>query len=108
MTARTSPKADYTNAAQQRLLKVLFALFNDVVLGLAPSTIAKAVSASPSAITRDLNNLLEAGLAERDEQTGHWRLTPRLPQQALKALNNLDRVAKRIEETRDRYTRNSY
>jgi len=99
-------KTDYTNAAQQRLLKVVLALFSDVVFGLAPSSLAKELHCSPSEITRDLDNLRTAGLAERDESTGYWRLTPRLPQQALKAMSSLDRAKRKVEETMNRYTRN--
>lgn len=95
---------DYTNDAQQRLIKLLFALFSDVVAGVSPSALARAVGCSQSAITRDLDNLRTAGLAERDEETGQWRLTPRLPQQALKALNSLDRMQRRLDETRQRFT----
>lgn len=96
----------YTSESQQRLLRVLLALFGDVVLGMAPSAIAKAADASPSSITRDLANLRTAGLAERDEATGLWRLTPRLPQQAVKVFSAIDQHAKRLEEARTRYTRN--
>lgn len=99
-------KTDYTNAAQQRLLKVVMVLFSDVVMGLSPSGLAKSVGCAQSVITRDLDNLRTAGLAERDETSGHWRLTPRLPQQAIKALASIDRAARRVDEARNRYTRN--
>ena len=96
----------YTNAAQQRLIKLLLALFSDVVNGYAPAQLAKLVGCAASAITRDLDNLASAGLAERDETTGCWRLTPRLPQQALKALSSIDRAERRVSEARQRFTRN--
>lgn len=96
----------YTSDSQQRLLRVLLALFADVVAGVPPSVLAKAADASPSAITRDLANLRTAGLAERDEATGLWRLTPRLPQQAVKVFAAIDRAANRLDEARNRYTRN--
>lgn len=97
---------DYTNDAQQRLIKLIFALFGDVITGLSPSALARALGCTQSTITRDLDNLRTAGIAERDEETGHWRLTPRLPQQALKALNSLDRMTRRIDETRQRFSAN--
>lgn len=97
---------DYTNAAQQRLLQVILALFSDVVQGLAPGALARAVGCSPQVITRDLDNLRTAGIAQRDEATGHWRLTPRLPQQALKALAAIDQAERRVHEARQRFTRN--
>jgi len=46
----------YTNAAQQRLIKLVLALFGDVVNGFAPTALAKAVGCSASAMTRDLDN----------------------------------------------------
>jgi len=98
-------KTDYTNAAQQRLVQVILALFGDVVAGLSPSALAKAVGCAAPVITRDLDNLQTAGIAEREEVTGHWRLTPRLPQQALKALSSIDRAERRVDEARQRFTR---
>lgn len=96
----------YTNASQQRLIKVLLVLFGDVVNGLAPGVIAKAASASSPAITRDLANLVEAGIAERDEATGNYRLTPRLPQQAIKVFTAIDAAERRLQEAKQRFTRN--
>lgn len=101
-----SRATDYTNEAQQRLMKLVIALFGDVIHGYPPSALAKAVECSQSVITRDLDNLLIAGWAERDEGTGHWRLTPRLPQQAIKVFNALDAAQRRVDEARNRFTRN--
>ena len=42
-------------------------------------------------MTRDLANLSIAGLVEKDEATGHWRLTPRLPQQCFKIAAEIER-----------------
>lgn len=96
----------YTNAAQQRILTLVLALFGDAVNGYSPSQLAKATGAPASAVTRDLDNLRTAGLAERDEATGHWRLTPRLPQQAIKVFNAIDATQRRVDEARNRFTRN--
>ncbi|MFZ2986618.1 IclR family transcriptional regulator [Ideonella sp.] len=101
-----SRKTTYTSSSQQRLLKVLMALFADVVTGVPGTVLAQAAGCSPSAITRDLDNLRTAGLAERDEETGLWRLTPRLPQQAVKVFNAVERAGARYEQARNRYTRN--
>lgn len=100
-----SRTTDYTNAAQQRILQLQMALFSDVVNGLPPSRLAELLRVSASAITRDLDNLRTAGLAERDEATGHWRLTPRLPQQAIKVFNSIDAAQRRVDEARNRFTR---
>lgn len=101
-----SRATDYTNASQQRILHLVLALFGDVVHGYPPSKLAELLGASASVITRDLDNLRTAGLADRDESTGHWRLTPRLPQQAIKVFNAIDAAARRVDEARNRYTRN--
>lgn len=100
-----SRSTDYTNPAQQRILQVVLALFGDVVQGYTPSALARAVGCSPQVITRDLDNLRTAGLAERDEDTGHWRLTPRLPQQAVKVWSAIDRAERRLTEAKNRFSR---
>lgn len=99
-------KTDYTNDAQQRILQVVLALFGDVVQGVSPTALAAAVGCSAPVITRDLDNLRTAGLAERDEATGLWRLTPRMPQQSIKVFNAIDTAQRRADEARNRYTRN--
>lgn len=81
MTSRT---ANYTNAAQQRILALVLYLFGDVANGYRPAALAQALGCSASAMTRDLDNLRTAGLAEYVEQTCCWRLTSRLPNQAAK------------------------
>ena len=96
---------DYTNAAQQRILTLTLILFGDVVNGYPPAKLAEAIGASASVIHRDLDNLRTAGLAEREEATGHWRLTPRLPQQTIKVFNSIDAAQRRVDETRNRFTR---
>ncbi len=104
MSAR---KTIYTNEAQQRILKLAILMFDDVVKGFAPGVLAKAMDCSAPKITRDLDNLLTAGVAECDADTGAWRLTPRLPQQAVKVFNAIDRAERRIEESKNRFSRNS-
>ena len=95
---------DYTNEAQQRLVKVILTLFADVVQGLPPGAIAREVGCSAAVMTRDLANLRQAGIADRDDATGLWRLTPRLPQQAIKVWSAIDASEKRLAEARRRYT----
>lgn len=102
MSERTT---DYTNDAQQRLLKVILLMFGHVVNGLPPSAIAREVGCSAAVMTRDLQNLLTAGLADKDETTGHWRLTPRLPQQAIKVWNAIDAADRRLQEAKNRFNR---
>lgn len=97
--------SSYTNEAQQRILHLVLHMFGDVITGYSPSALAKGFDLPPSTITRDLDNLRTAGLAERDEATGLWRLTPRLPQQAIKVFTAIDTAQRRIDEARQRFTR---
>lgn len=96
---------DYTNDAQQRLVKIILALFSDVIYGFPPSALAAAVGCSRAVMTRDLDNLLTAGLVEKDESSGQWRLTPRLPQQAIKVWTAIDSAEKRVQEAKNRFNR---
>ena len=95
-----SRATDYTNAAQQRILKLELVMFGDVVNGYAPGALAKAVGCAPGVMTRDLFNLEKAGLAHKDEETGLWRLTARLPQQAVKVHAAIGRAETRLAETK--------
>lgn len=95
----------YRNDAQQRILKIVIVMFSDVVNGLTPSVIAREVKCSAAVMTRDLANLREAGIADKDESTGCWRLTPRLPQQAIKVWTAIDAAERRLQEAKQRFTR---
>ena len=75
---------NYTNAAQQRILALVLHLFGDAANGYRPAALAQALGCGASTITRDLDNLRTAGLAECVQATGCWRLTSRLPNQAAK------------------------
>ena len=100
-----SRTTNYTNAAQQRILALELILFGDVVHGYPPAKLAAALDVSASVITRDLDHLRTAGRAERDEATGHWRLTPCLPQQSIKVYSAIGAAQRHVDETRNRYTR---
>ncbi|HEY4145192.1 helix-turn-helix domain-containing protein [Pinirhizobacter sp.] len=94
--------SNYINAAQQRVLNTLLLLCGHEIMGLAPGEISKALRTSASNVTRDLANLREAGLAEPLE-SGKWRVTPRLGQQAIKILNALNDATSRVDEVRRRF-----
>lgn len=96
---------DYTNDAQQRLMKLVTVLFGDVVNGYLPSVLAKAMGCKPPVVTRDLDNLATFGWAERDEVSGAWRLSPRLPQQTLKVWTAIDRAERQLAEAKNRFSR---
>ncbi len=97
--------ADYTNAAQQRVLQLLLRLAGHEVDGLAPGELAKALSTTPSNITRDLFNMQAAGVAEQVQESGRWRLSPRVPQIGVAMLNGIGRAQSKIDEVQNRFTR---
>lgn len=98
-------KHPYHNGSQQRILRVMLVLFGHEIDGLAPSQIAQTVGASASAITRDIHNLIEAGVAERLPHNDNVRIHPMLSSKALQILAALDQADKRLTEIRDRFTR---
>ncbi|MBX3634732.1 MAG: IclR family transcriptional regulator [Rubrivivax sp.] len=105
MTAAAQP--DYTNEAQQRLMRLVLLLAVHEVHGLAPAAIARDLGANPSVVTRDMANLAAAGWAERVPATGHWRLGPTPVQLGLRHMVALDQASARLTEIRDRYSRTS-
>ena len=97
--------SDYTNEAQQRILRLVQTLAGHEMHGLKPGEIAKAQGCSAPMVTRDLANLVEAGLAEQVPATQGWRLGPALVQIALKYSTGISSQRTRLEETENRFTR---
>ena len=100
-----SEHVSYTNEAQQRILRLVQTLAGNEIYGLTPTEIATAQGCSAPMVTRDLANLVEAGLAEQVPETKRWRLAPPLIQLSLKHLAYLERAEGRVGETRNRYSR---
>ncbi|KAB2899862.1 MAG: helix-turn-helix domain-containing protein [Dokdonella sp.] len=94
----------YINATQQRVLHMLMRLAGHEIDGLAPSELAQALRTSASTVTRDLANLREAGMAEPLD-SGRWRLTPRVVQMSLAAGAAFAKAQDRLDEARQRFTR---
>lgn len=97
--------SDYTNEAQQRLLKLVMLLGEDVITGFAPAQIAKHLSVPASYVTRDLDNLKTAGWAVQDESTGRWTLGTKPGALGVKVMASIDRAGRRVDEARNRFTR---
>ena len=95
----------YRSDAQQRILKVLLVLFGHVIAGLPPSALAREIGCSNAVMTRDLANLVMSGLVEKDETSGCYRLTSRLPQQAIKVWASIDQAERRLQEAKSRFNR---
>lgn len=94
----------YTNSAQQRILQLLLRLAGHEIEGIAPSELAAALHTGPSNVTRDLANLRTAGLAE-EIAPNRWRLSPRVAQISLAVQRALARAQDKVDETRQRFTR---
>lgn len=103
-----SRTTDYTNDAQQRILKLVILMFGDVVNGFTPAVLAEELGCSRPVMTRDLDNLRTAGIAARDESTGLWRLTPRMPQQAVKIFAAIDNAERRLNDAKQRFQHHAH
>ncbi len=97
--------SDYSNESQQRLVRLLLLLAGNEFHGLAPGEIAKALQVNPATTTRDLFNLKESGVAEQIEETGRWRLGPKLVQISLAYQTNIARAKSRLAEVDQRFSR---
>ena len=97
--------SQYDNAGQQRILRALVVLAGNEFQGVAPGELAKAMGESPSTATRDLHNLKAVGFAEQIQETGRWRLGPKVIQLSLAFSQELSRARARLDEISNRYTR---
>lgn len=97
--------ADYTNAAQQRLLRLITVLAGNELHGISPGELATALNTTPSSITRDLANLREAGWADEMADTGRWRLGTKPVQIAVSFTQGIQRAQAKLDEISARYTR---
>jgi DNA-binding IclR family transcriptional regulator len=95
----------YTNEAQQRLLQVVMLLGEDVINGLSPTQIAKALNVPAPYITRDLDNLKTAGWAVQSEETGRWTLGAKAGALGVKVMTSIDQAERKVSEARNRFTR---
>ncbi|MCB1909960.1 MAG: HTH domain-containing protein [Rhodocyclaceae bacterium] len=96
---------DYDNGSQLRILRALTVLAGQEFHGVAPGELAKALDVTPGTVTRDLHNLRSAGFAEPIQETGRWRLGPKLVQIAVAFSAGVSRAESRLAEINNRYTR---
>lgn len=95
----------YDNASQQRILRALHVLAGNEFAGVAPGELARALDTNPSTATRDLHNLREVGFAEQIQETGRWRLGPKVVQVAVAFTHELSRAESKLAEVKQRYSR---
>ena len=110
MSKHNGKDEGYSCNAQQRLLFVQSALAGHEVNGLSLTEIVKALEArmggnQKNNVFRDLHNLKLAGYAEQLPDSERWRLGARVVQTALDHLRGMERATARLEETRQRYSR---
>lgn len=95
----------YDNSGQQRILRIVLTLAGHEQHGLAPKDLADSLQVSAGTITRDLHNLREVGLAEQIQETGRYRLGPKIVQVAIAHMTAMDRAAAQLNEIKTRYSR---
>lgn len=88
-----------TNAA--RVLKVLIALKGHTITGLSNQDLARGLNESPSAITRALQNLIEAGLAVKLDN-GRFAHSVQMLQIAQAHAQHIVQLQNRISEVNQR------
>jgi DNA-binding IclR family transcriptional regulator len=94
----------YANAAQVRLLDVLEALCGYVVRGASNADLAKAVNTTPSAVTRDMAQLIEKGWARKDAVTGRFHVTAHFTRLTFAVLGDFDSAKRRLDEQFSNHT----
>lgn len=92
------------NGAQLRILQVVVLLAEDVVIGIKPGQIAKALAVEPPYITRDLATLKAGGYAIKNEETGHWLLTGKLGAVGIKVMSSISRAERNLDQVKSRFT----
>lgn len=100
-----TPEKYGTSDQLRRACRAIVLMAGHVVNGLAPGELAKALDTSPSNITRLLANLKQEGFVEKIEETGRWRLGPKVVQIGLAYMNDVGRAETRLAEVKNRYTR---
>lgn len=98
--------AKYICEPQQRLMRLIHTLKGHEIEGMTPGDIAKHNKCSPSQVTRDLANLKHFGYAEQIPITNRWRLGPAVVQIAMAHMTALDRAERRLDEIKNRFSRN--
>lgn len=95
----------YISTTSQRLLQLIEVLAGHEIDGIRPAELARALDVSASIITRDLANLEHRGWAQKVEDTGGWRLTPKVGRISTTIHSNLARHRARLDEVEQRFSR---
>lgn len=85
-----------------KVFAVLDVLFRDFHNGYSPGDLTKATGLTGSDVTRFVNTLLEAGYAERIQETGRIRVSVAAARKAMQVMSSLEHAEGRIKEARSR------
>lgn len=96
---------EYRCAAQERLIDVIVILSGNEVTGLTIKEVADAARTSQPNAFRDVKVLQAKGMAEQIPDTDRWRLGPKLVQMGLAHMRHMDKAQSRLDEVKNRYTR---
>ena len=88
-----------------KVFKVLDVLTRNFFHGFSPTEIAAETGFSLSSINGYVNTLIEAGYAERIEETSRVRPSHRFAQKALQIMNALNAAKSSVDSSFNRITR---
>lgn len=89
-----------------KVFKVLDVLSRNFFHGFSPTEIAAETGYSLSAINGYVNTLVEAGYAERIEETSRIRPSHRFAQKCVQIMAALDEAERKLNESKTRLMRN--
>jgi DNA-binding IclR family transcriptional regulator len=105
MTDTKTPEGGH---AQRRIVETILCLAGNELMGLSTVEVQRALNLKhASVVTRDLQVLLDMGIAEKIQETGRWRLGPRMVQIARDFEVALAKATGKVRELENRYTRSS-
>jgi DNA-binding IclR family transcriptional regulator len=94
-----------TNTSALKVLNVMEVLFKNFFHGYSPGELATATGYSASDITRYVETLIQAGWAERIEETGRIRPSVKIAKFAIQIMNALNRAEQALSELINRINR---
>lgn len=88
-----------------KVFQVLDVLMRNFFHGYSPTELAEETKFSPSDINSYVNTLVEAGYAERIQETGRIRPSERIARQAVQILNALNTAEQQVAGIHQRINR---
>jgi DNA-binding IclR family transcriptional regulator len=96
------PAKQRLSGSAVKVFKVLDVLTRNFFHGFSPTEIAAETGFSLSAINGYVNTLIEAGYAERIQETARVRPSLRFARTAVQIMNSMDAAEKRMQEIKSR------